>query len=95
VLELAAALVSDPQRGRDLPVRLRFAIEEAVPPEQDLAVAAGEDPEQRPHPPACLTLVEATPRVGWVGVGDQFDERRPVRADRLVQRRRDVRRVAQ
>jgi hypothetical protein len=93
VLELAAALVSPCAAA--ITVRLRFATGQAVPPDQDLTVAAGEDPEQRPHPPACLTLVEATPRVGWVGVGDQFDERRPVRADRRVQRRRDVRRVAQ
>src|SRR6185436_12483425 len=85
-LELPAALLTDLQPCCDFRVCLGWLAEQAVASYQDLAVPRREEPEQGPHLPARLLLVEVKPGVGRSGVRNQIAQRRAVLADLLVER---------
>ena len=83
-LDLPAALLTDLQPGCDFRMCLGWLAEQAVAPYQDLAVPLWEEPEQGPHLPARLLLVEVNPGVGRTGVRNEIAQRRAVLADLLV-----------
>ena len=74
-LELAAALLFDPEPVTDFLVTLRGASAQAVATHQHLAVAFGQQPQQCPGFAASLSLGRTLSGIDAMGISDQIAER--------------------
>src|SRR3954452_614571 len=92
--ELPASLLAHTERCPDLAVRLRIAAN-AEAAHQDFAMPRRDDPEHRPDLAAGLPLVEPTPWVLGIRVGDEVYERGALVPGGRVEGCRDARRLAQ